>query len=72
MIASRCASTSEKRKRKNETQAPRQPAEELGNMGELGVKRLIASCLNDACRHVGLIVPYTFVYVGRRLLLESE
>ena len=28
----------------------------LGNMRELGVaKNLIASCLNDACRHVGLI-----------------
>jgi hypothetical protein len=24
-------------------------------MRELGVKRLIASCLNDACRHEGLI-----------------
>jgi hypothetical protein len=23
----------------------------LGNMRELGVQRLIASCLNDACRH---------------------
>jgi hypothetical protein len=27
----------------------------LGNMRDLGVKRLIASCLNDACRHVALI-----------------
>jgi hypothetical protein len=27
----------------------------LGNMRELGVQRLIASCLNDACRHQGLI-----------------
>jgi len=27
----------------------------LGNMRALGVQRLIASCLNDACRHVGLI-----------------
>jgi hypothetical protein len=27
----------------------------LGNMRELGVQRLIASCLNDACRHVALI-----------------
>ena len=27
----------------------------LGNMRELGVQRLIASCLNDACRHTALI-----------------
>ena len=27
----------------------------LGNMRELGVQRLVASCLNDACRHVALI-----------------
>jgi hypothetical protein len=27
----------------------------LGNMRRLGVQRLIASCLNDACRHQGLI-----------------
>ena len=27
----------------------------LGNMRELGVQNLIASCLNDACRHTGLI-----------------
>jgi hypothetical protein len=27
----------------------------LGNMRQLGVQRLIASCLNDACRHQGLI-----------------
>ena len=27
----------------------------LGNMRELGVQRLIASCLNDACRHQGLV-----------------
>ena len=26
-----------------------------GNMRELGVRGLIASCLNDACRHVALI-----------------
>jgi hypothetical protein len=26
-----------------------------GNMRELGVQRLIASCLNDACRHTALI-----------------
>ena len=27
----------------------------LGNMRELGVQKLIASCLNDACRHIALI-----------------
>jgi len=27
----------------------------LGNMRALGVQRLIASCLKDACRHQGLI-----------------
>jgi hypothetical protein len=27
----------------------------LGNMRHLGVQRLVASCLNDACRHVALI-----------------
>ena len=27
----------------------------LGNMRELGVNRLIASCLNDACRHLDLV-----------------
>ena len=33
---------------------PPGPAMTLGNMRELGVKRLLASCLNDACRHQGL------------------
>jgi hypothetical protein len=27
----------------------------LGNMRQLGVQNLLASCLNDACRHQGLI-----------------
>jgi hypothetical protein len=27
----------------------------LGNMGQLRVRHLIASCLNDACLHQGLI-----------------
>ena len=27
----------------------------LGNMRQLGVQRLVATCLNDACRHQGLI-----------------
>lgn len=37
------------------TKHPPGPAMTLGNMRELGVQRLIASCLNDACRHQGLI-----------------
>jgi len=32
---------------------PPGPAMNLGNMGRLGVHHLIASCLNDACRHQG-------------------
>jgi hypothetical protein len=31
------------------------PAMTLSNMRALGVQRLIASCLNDACRHTALI-----------------
>jgi hypothetical protein len=27
----------------------------LGNMRDFGVQRLVATCLNDACRHHGLI-----------------
>ena len=38
----------------NPTQ-PADPAMTLGNMRELGVRNWIASCLNDACRHVALI-----------------
>ena len=34
---------------------PAGPAMTLGNMRELGVQRLIASCLSDACRHTALI-----------------
>jgi hypothetical protein len=34
---------------------PAGPPMTLGNMRELGVQNLVASCLNDACRHVGLI-----------------
>jgi hypothetical protein len=29
----------------------------LSNMRYLGVQRLVATCLNDACRHRGLINP---------------
>jgi hypothetical protein len=35
-------------------QPPGQPMD-LGNMRQLGVQNLVASCLNDACRHVALI-----------------
>jgi hypothetical protein len=34
---------------------PPGPAMTLGNMRELGVKRLIASCLNPECLHTALI-----------------
>ena len=34
---------------------PAGPPMTLGNMRALGVQRLVASCLNDACRHVALI-----------------
>jgi hypothetical protein len=34
---------------------PPGPPMTLGNMRHLGVQRLLASCLNDACRHQGLI-----------------
>jgi hypothetical protein len=34
---------------------PSGPPMTLGNVRDLGVKRLIASCLNGACRHVALI-----------------
>jgi hypothetical protein len=37
------------------TKHPPGPAMTLGNMRELGVQNLIASCLNDACRHTALI-----------------
>jgi hypothetical protein len=32
----------------------------LGNMRGLGVRRLIASCLNDACRHTALIDVWSY------------
>jgi hypothetical protein len=34
---------------------PPGPAMTLDNMRHLGVQRLVATCLNDACRHQGLI-----------------
>jgi hypothetical protein len=36
---------------------PPGPSMTLGNGRELGVKRLVASCLNPACRHTALIDP---------------
>jgi transposase len=44
-------------------QKPKHPPREpmtLGNMRELGVKRLIASCLNDGCRHTALIEVWSY------------
>jgi hypothetical protein len=32
-----------------------EPFAALGNMRQLGVQNLVAYCLNDACRHEGLI-----------------
>jgi hypothetical protein len=34
---------------------PAGPPMTLGNMRALGVQNLLASCLNDACRHTALI-----------------
>jgi len=34
---------------------PHGPPMTLGNMRHLGVQRLVATCLDDACRHQGLI-----------------
>jgi hypothetical protein len=34
---------------------PLGPPMDLANMRQLGVQNLVASCLNDACRHVALI-----------------
>jgi hypothetical protein len=32
----------------------------LGNMRRLGVHRLVASCLNDAFRHIALIDVFSY------------
>ena len=39
---------------------PAGPPMTLGNMRELGVARLIASCLNDVCRHTALIDVFSY------------
>jgi hypothetical protein len=40
-------------------QSPGEPMT-LGNMRQLGVQRLVATCLNDACRHQGLVDVSTY------------
>jgi hypothetical protein len=46
----------------------------LGNMRELGVQKLIASCLNDACRRTALIEVWNYpaateiMYFKRRVV----
>jgi hypothetical protein len=39
---------------------PPGPAMTLGNVRELGVQQLIASCHNDACRHTALIDVWSY------------
>ena len=39
----------------NDAQHPHGSPMTLGNMRQLGVHNLVASCLNDACRHSALI-----------------
>jgi len=36
---------------------PPGPPMTLGNMRQLGVQRLVAFCLNDACQHQGSNAP---------------
>jgi hypothetical protein len=42
------------------TKHPPGPAMTLGNMREMGVQNLIASCVNDACRHTALIDAWSY------------
>ena len=39
---------------------PPGPPMTLGNMRALGVQRLVASCLKDACRHTALIEVWSY------------
>jgi hypothetical protein len=39
---------------------PAGPPMTLGNMRALGVKRLVAYCLNPSCRHEGLIEVFSY------------
>jgi hypothetical protein len=39
---------------------PAGPPMTLGNMRDLGVQRLIASCLNPACHHTALIEVWSY------------
>jgi hypothetical protein len=49
----------------------------LGDMRELGVQKLIASCLNDACRQTALIEVWSYpaateiMYFKRRVVAPS-
>ena len=53
---------------------PPGPPMTLGDMRELGVQKLIASCLNDACRHTALIEVWSYpaateiMYFKRRVV----
>jgi hypothetical protein len=49
-------------RRLNRYEAKRPPGAPmtLGNMRLLGVQRLVTTCLNDACRHQGLIDVSTY------------
>jgi hypothetical protein len=41
--------------RRSRSKHPPGPPTTLGNMRQLGVQGLVAYCLRDACRHVGLV-----------------
>jgi hypothetical protein len=49
----------------------------LGNMRQLGVQRLIASCLNPSCRHEALIEVFSYPaeteipYFSRRIVCAT-
>jgi hypothetical protein len=47
---------------------PPGPAMTLGNMRELGVQRLVASCLNSSCRHEALIEVFSYPYFSKRVV----
>jgi hypothetical protein len=49
------SSVYEARRFRLKTQQPAGEPMMLGNMRHLGVHHLVATCLNDACRHQGLI-----------------
>jgi hypothetical protein len=43
----------------------------LGDMRDLGVQRLIASCLNPACRHTALIEAWSYPGRDRNSVLQE-